>query len=188
MSDIKVVTAEDIDQDLAGEQYVFRTVPPYPIEISPTFEAALRAFDAGERPAARAATDWLHNCALVQYLTSRTRLYLGQGRIAGYYSLASAHVALSADNRQALGLPDRRYAPATLMTWIAKDPRASISGQTLLDDAYTRAVAAAELQASAVFALDAADEDTATMWIERYGFQHLDESKGGRRLWIALDV
>jgi hypothetical protein len=187
MSDIEAVTADQIDQDLAAEQYVFRTLPPYPIEISATFEGALRAFDAGERPAARDATHWLQHCALVQYLTSRTRLYLGQGRIAGYYSLASAHVVLSPDNREVLGLPDRRYVPATLMTWIAKDPRAGISGQALLDDAYTRAVAAAELQASTVLALDAYDDDTAAMWIERHGFQHLDESKGGRRLWIALD-
>jgi hypothetical protein len=188
MTDTKVVTAEQIDADLFGPDYVFLRLPPLALDVSAAFAEAIAAFDAGECEAARKATWWFQNCALVEYHTSRTYLYLGRGRIAGYYSLASTHVEIPKAERDTLGLAsERKNVPASLMTWIAKDRNAGISGEVLLVDALVRANEAAALQASAVFVLDAADEDTAKMWSERYGFRLLEKSKS-RRMWMPLSA
>jgi hypothetical protein len=71
--------------------------------LSRELRMALDAFDAGSSPAGIAATHWLKTQALDSSLTSRTRLLVGAGRIAGFYALASAHVTLSQSDRRRLG-------------------------------------------------------------------------------------
>lgn len=131
---------------------------------------ALDAFDAGERPAAVAAGSWLKTQALDSYETSRTRLLVAEHRVAGFYSLASAQVALSQRDRRRLGV-DPVQVPAALVAWIAKDVSADIDGKVLLLHADATARRAAALQATSVLVVDPFDDETAAMWRRRFGFR-----------------
>jgi len=145
----------------------------------------LEAFDAGERPAARAASTWLRTQAVAAFQTSRTRLLLCSGRVEGFYSLASAQVELNQRDRRRIDIAPVR-APASLVTWIAKDKRAEIDGKLLLLHAVATARRAAELQATSVLVVDPFDEETAIMWRERFGFRTSAEAKKPKRLWLPL--
>ncbi len=78
------------------------TLPPLGEEISDELKSAMESFDAGERPAARAATSWLRDQALSAYETSRTRVLVADGRVAGFYALASSHAVATARRASAL--------------------------------------------------------------------------------------
>jgi hypothetical protein len=132
--------------------------------------------------------NWLKDCALAEHHTSRTTLHLGHGRIAGFHSLASAHVELAEDERTAAGLrSERARVPATRLTWIAKDPSTPVSGRELFLHALATARRAATLQASAVLILDAHDDATAQMWLDRpLGLRPLARARDGKRLWVPL--
>jgi hypothetical protein len=76
--------------------------------------------------------------------------------------------------------------PAALITWIAKDRRATIDGKLMLLHAAATARRAAELQATSVLVVDPFDNETATMWRERYGFRPSAEVRKPKRLWLPL--
>lgn len=182
----QTTVAESIAATLADPQPSWVTLPPPGTEVPGELRTVLDAFDAGERPAAVAAGSWLKTQALDAHQTSRTRLLIAEHRVAGFYSLASAQVALSQRDRRRLGVNPVRV-PAALVTWIAKDARASVDGETLLLHAVAIARRAAVLQATAVLVVDPFDEETATMWRER-GFRRSAEPVEPKRLWLPLQA
>lgn len=164
------------------------TLPPSAVEIPTALRTAMEAFDAGDGPAARAASEWLKTRAIDAYETSRTRLLIAEHRVAGFYSLASAQVALRPQHRQALGLTQSIVSvPAALITWIAKDGRSEIDGVDLLRHATATARRAATLQAAVVLVVDPYDEETNQMWRERFGFRPSSEKGPLKRLWLPLN-
>ncbi|HTA33937.1 MAG TPA: hypothetical protein VK721_10975 [Solirubrobacteraceae bacterium] len=179
-------TAESVVTAFAGAKPSWITLPSKDEELPSELRLALADFDAGGRPAAKAAGDWLRTEAVAAHQTSRTRLLIASGRIAGFYSLASAQVELSQhDRRRAAVAPVR--VPAALITWIAKDRRTEIEGKLLLLHAVATARRAAELQATAVLVADPFDERTAAMWRKRYGFRPSAEPRKPKRLWLPLE-
>jgi hypothetical protein len=180
-------TAESIGAALADFQPSWITLPSRDEELPGELRLALDGFDAGERAAARAAGIWLRTEAVAAHQTSRTRLLVAGGHVAGFYSLASAQVELSQRDRKRVGVNPVRV-PATLVTWIAKNRRATIDGKLLLLHAVATARRAAELQATSVLVVDPFDEETAAMWRERFGFRPSAETRKPRRLWLPLQV
>jgi len=79
---------------LADSQPSWITLPSDGGDVPDELRAAMDVFEAGDRPAGRAAAEWLKNEAFASYQTSRTRLLVAEGGVAGFYSLASAHVVL----------------------------------------------------------------------------------------------
>ncbi len=144
-------------------------------------------FDAGPRPAAAAASSWLKTQSVASYQTSRTRLLVADHRILGFYSLASAQVALNQRDRRRLGVEPVRV-PAALVTWIAKDRTADIDGELLLLHAAAIARRAAALQATSLLVVDPFDNDTSVMWRERFGFRPSAEPTDPKRLWLPLQT
>jgi hypothetical protein len=181
----EITTEESIVAALADPEPSWITLPPTDVDVLSELRAVLDAFDAGGRPAAVAATSWLKTQALDSYQTSRTRLLVAEHGVAGFYSLASAQVALSQRDRRRLGVAPVRV-PAALVAWIAKDVRAGIGGETLLLHAAATARRAAALQATTVLVVDPFDEETAVMWRERFGFRPSAEPAERRRLWLPL--
>jgi len=177
-------TTQSIIAALADPQKTWITLPPA-AAVPPALRAALDAFDAGERPAAQAATHWLETEAVNAYGTSRTRLLIAEHRIAGFYSLASAQVELRQAHRRSLGITQNiSSVPAALVTWIAKDRQSGIDGDELLLHAAGTARRAAALQAATVLVVDAFDDATAAMWRSQFGYK---SSRDKRRLWLPLD-
>jgi hypothetical protein len=181
----QAATVGSIVAAVADSQPSWITLPSRDEELPSELLLALDDFDAGERAAAQAAGTWLQTQAVAAHRTSRTRLLIADGRVAGFYSLASAQVELSQrDRRRASFVPVR--VPAALITWIAKDRRAAIDGKLLLLHAAATARRAAELQATSVLVVDPFDEETAAMWCERYGFRPSAEARKPKRLWLPL--
>lgn len=178
-------TAESIASALADSQPSWITLPSRDEELPGELRLALVDFDAGERAAAKAAGNWLRTQGVAAHQTSRTRLLIADGRVAGFYSLASAQVELSQRDRRRIDVAPIRV-PAALITWIAKDKRAEIDGKLLLLHAAATARRAAELQATSVLVVDPFDEETAAMWRERYGFRASVEARMPKRLWLPL--
>jgi hypothetical protein len=183
----EAATAESVGTAFADSQPSWITLPSRNEELPGELRRALDEFDAGERAAARAAGTWLRTQAVAVHRTSRTRLLIAGGRVAGFYSLASAQVELSQRDRLRADVAPVRV-PAALITWIAKDRRAAVDGKLLLLHAAATARRAAELQATSVLVVDPFDEETAVMWRERYGFRHSAETRQPKRLWLTLQV
>lgn len=183
----ETTTAESIVAALADPQPSWVTLPPPHVEVPTQLRDALDAFDAGDRPAADAACRWLKDQALVVHQTARTRLLVAEDRVLGFYSLASAQVALSQRDRRRLGV-DPVQVPAALVAWIAKSASADIDGKTLLLHAAATARRAAILQATSVLVVDPFDEETAMMWRTRFGFRSSAEPAERKRLWLALQT
>lgn len=186
MSSSDLAIAEVIADALADEEPSWVTLPPTELEVSDAFALALEQFDAGSTPAGEAATEWLKRSALAEYQLSRTALYIANGAIAGYYSLASSTIELSQRERKKwLGFRTRRGSlPATLITWIAKDHRAEFDGSLLVMHAAAVARRAMLVQASVALVLDPFDDATTDLWITRHGFRRTSGKSG--RLWIPL--
>ena len=186
MTSIEVITIKAIDDALADPEPSWVTLPPVNIEISEAFQRALDEFDAGPKPAAIAATEWLQRCAITHHQLSRTALFIANGGIAGYYSLCNSTVEISRDHRKKkLALDTRRgILPASLVTWLAKDHRADVDGTLLIKHAAAVARKATFTQASVALVLDPFDPETAEMWKTRFGFRKSSGPSG--RLWIPL--
>jgi hypothetical protein len=182
-----VAATESIVAALSDSQPSWVTLPSADIEVPAELRGALDAFSAGNRPAAAAAAHWLKSRALTAYQTARTRLLVAEHRVAGFYSLASAQVALSQRDRRRLGV-EPVQVPAALVAWIAKDARADVDGKTLLLHAAATARRAATLQATSVLVVDPFDEETAVMWRGRFGFRPSAEPAERRRLWLPLQT
>lgn len=179
-------TTAAIDAALGGTMPVFVPLPGGDLPVSERFRGALDGFQTHDTPAGRAAAQWLRDCAIREHLTSRTTVVLARERVLGYYSLCSYSIELDPAARAAAGVrADRKRVPATLMTWIARDPEAEITGGDLLAHAVARARRAHRDQATAVLVLQAFDETTAEMWLARPYPLHAVPGRG-HRLWMAL--
>jgi hypothetical protein len=176
---------ESITAALVDTHPSWVTLPADGGDVPDELRAVLAVFDAGKRPAANAAADWLKSEALRSWQTARTRLLIADSRVAGFYSLASAHVVLSQRDRRRLGVTPPRV-PAALVAWIAKDARAKVDGKSLLLHAAATARRVDALQATAVLAVDPFDQQTAMMWRQRFGFRSSSEPADRRRLWLPL--
>jgi hypothetical protein len=170
---------------LADPAQTWLTLPAGSAQAPDELHALINNFDAGDRPAAIEAGNWLRTKALSSHATSRTWMLIADQRLAGFYSLASAQVELNQRDRGRLGVDPVRV-PAALVTWIAKDKRAAIDGKELLLHATAMARRAAELQATSVLVVDPYDEQTAAMWRRRFGFRSSSEARKPKRLWLPL--
>ncbi len=181
-------TAGSILTALEDSTPTWITLPRSAADVPTELRNAVDDFNAGERPAARAATDWLKSQALDRYETARTRLLVAERRVAGFYSLASAQVELRGQHRRELGLaPDLVTVPAALVAWIARDASSATEGVELLLHAAATARRAAALQASALLVVDPFDDETAQMWRERFGFRASSQKGDPKRLWLPLN-
>lgn len=163
------------------------TLPPSRVSIPSELWTAIEAFDAGDRPAAVAAARWLKTDAWRAFPTARTRVALTDGRVAGFYALASAHVSLSQRDRRGLSVSPVRV-PAALVAWIAKDIQAGVDGKELLLHAVAIARRVAALQATTVLVVDPFDSEAAMMWRQRFGFRPSAEVAISKRLWLPLSA
>jgi hypothetical protein len=112
---------------------------------------------------------------------------VADGRVAGFYALASSQVALRQRDRRRLAFDLAVVQiPAALVTWIARDKRAAVEGRTLLLHAVATARRASALQATAVLAVDPFDEETDEMWRKAFGFRPSSEPGTLKRLWLPL--
>jgi hypothetical protein len=173
-----------------GPGPVFLRWTPASAEEYPEFVREVAQFDAGKRDAGQQAARWLRERSLPAPAESVTRLLLDNGRLLGFYALASGATELTRSQRRALGAGDRRTQPATLLTQIARDVRAPAgTGGRLLQHSWAVARRAAGVIAATVLALDPYDTQTAEMWIKRWGFHDsAGPGPGGHehRLWIPL--
>jgi len=179
----------DVDEQrlrlLRGAEPSWLTLPRADEEIPSELAVAITAFDAGERSAARAAAEWLKQDARRHYDTARTRLLVADGRVLGFYALASAQVRLTGDDReQSFGGVDHSI-PAALIAWIAKAHEAGVDGGEILLHAAATARRAADQQATAVLVVDPYDDDTSEMWQQRFGFRS-SAGRNSKRLWLPL--
>lgn len=156
----------------------------------PELAAQVADFDAGDRDAALYAASWLRDRSLIVPAESVARLLLSDGRLLGFYALASGSAELTRSQRRELGGSDRRTQPATILTQIARAHSSpSGTGAQLLQHAWAVALRGATEIAATVLALDPYDSQTAEMWINRWGFhKSAGPGPGGHehRLWLPL--
>jgi hypothetical protein len=156
----------------------------------PELATEVAGFDAGEREAARQAANWLRERSLLEPAESVARLLLDNGRIHGFYALASGSAELTVSQRRELGGSDRRTQPATLLTQVARAANSPAgTGAQLLQHALAVARRGAAEIAATVLALDPHDADTMDMWITHYGFRESAGPAAGAnqpRLWVGL--
>jgi hypothetical protein len=164
---------------------------------SRAFEDVVRAvekFRSLDNRPGREATRWLQEEALANHPSTVSYVLMRDGRIEGYFALASGSVELKQSHRKALSAGQRshRLSPtqgASLVTWIARHGEATIDGQLLLKFALSIARRAAFLQGAVALVLDPFDEKLSKLWIEQYGFvRSQTRVRGGelRRLWLPL--
>jgi hypothetical protein len=148
-------------------------------------------FDAGQRDAAQQAVSWLRERSLLVPAESVARLLLDNGRLLGFYALASGSGELTVSQRRELGGGERRTQPATLLSQIARDIRAPAgTGGVLILHAVAVSRRGARQIAATMFTLDPYDSDTAEMWKRSYGFRDSAAPGPGAdelRLWIPLE-
>jgi uncharacterized lipoprotein YmbA len=80
----EATTAESIAAALSDRRPAWLTLPSKQEEVPDQLRLALDNFDAGERAAARAACTWLRTEAVAAHQTSRTRLLIADGLVAGF--------------------------------------------------------------------------------------------------------
>jgi hypothetical protein len=138
---------------------------------------AVQQFQAMDTEAGREATRWLKEDSLLNHGSTVTRIMLLEGRVEGFYALASAQVKLfSRDHktllkgslyREGLTMADagafrlKPTQPASLVAWIAKREGSEISGAEILWHAAKTALKIAEEQGNIALVLDPWDDITA---------------------------
>ncbi len=155
---------------------------------------AVQKFRSLDNPSGREATRWLKQEALANHPATVSYVLMGDGRIEGYFAVASTSVELKQSHRKALssGQRSHRLSPtqgASLIAWVARHEEAEIDGARLLKFALSIARRAAFLQGAVALVLDPFDEKLAKLWVERYGFERSQTRvRGGelRRLWLPL--
>jgi hypothetical protein len=180
-------TAGSIAAALTDPTPSWITLPRLVEEVPDSLLRAIAAFDAGDRPAGRAAAEWLRTKSVATHAISRTRLLIVDHRVGGFYSLASAQVALRSQHRREIGVTQHVVSlPAALVTWIAKDVRSHVDGVDLLRHAAATARKAALHQATALLVVDPFDEETDVLWRTRFGFRPSSEAGPLKRLWLPI--
>ena len=153
-------------------------------------EQAIIDFDAGPRPAAQAAAQWLRE----QGLSGESQPYLAvvDRSIAGFYALTVGQVVLSGGHRKKLGFTYSTQG-AVVVTWMAKSTHHDLDGGVLVSDAVGIALEIAEKASATVLALDPYDRPTSEMWKSRYAMRESrteltarDGEPALRRLYLPL--
>jgi hypothetical protein len=212
------VSTEKLQDDFLASQIIDRGeqwVRWYPRRAHehPEWRRAVQEFRSDEWEAGREATRWLHEDALLNHGSTVTRLMMIDGRVEGFYALASAQVTLYSRETKSLLLENLRREgltiddagvfrlkptqPASLVAWIAKRDGCDISGTEILWHAAKTALKIAEEQGNIALVLDPWDETTAeSIWRQPpYNFKQsaplkTDEKSDGdsrpRRLWHTL--
>jgi hypothetical protein len=149
---------------------------------------AVKKFRSLDNPPGREATRWLKEEALANHPATVSWVLMGDGRIEGYFAVASTSVELKQSHRKALssGQRDQRLTPtqgATLVAWLARHEEAELDGALLLKFALSVARRAAFWQGTVALALDPFDETLAKLWVERYEFMQSRTRVRGDRLW-----
>lgn len=162
---------------------------PENVERFPGILDAVAGFDAGDRPAGRAATEFLRGIDVQAVEETATTLFFLDGALVGYFSLANGSAELKTRDRKrfALGRPTQ---PAALVTWLAKSAHHTFDGLELVKAAAYQALRGAEFSAVTLLALDPFDQATAEMWQDRHGFvasqTKLPRNEELRRLVLPL--
>jgi hypothetical protein len=174
-----------------GPGPVFLRWTPAAAAEYPELVEEVAQFDAGQRDAAQQAVSWLRERSLLVPAESVARLLLDNGRLRGFYALASGSGELTVSQRRELGGGERRTQPATLLSQIARDIRAPAgTGGVLILHAVAVSRRGARQIAATMFTLDPYDSDTAEMWKRSYGFRDSAAPGPGAdelRLWIPLE-
>ncbi len=138
------------------------------------------------------ATRWLREDALLDHPSTITYVLLLDGRIEGYFAMASGSVTLTQRHRRSLRSGQRDYllSPtqgASLIAWLARHRDAETTGRTIFLYALSVALKVARIQGTPVAVLDPFDDETATLWEKRYGFRR-SQTPGGNdvRMWMPL--
>jgi hypothetical protein len=149
-------------------------------------EEAVAAFASIDTPAGEDAARWLRDDALHNDGSTRTRLLMNEGRVAGFFALCAAEVRLRADEVEVLGLPPGRHPlPAILLAWIARHRDGGVTGYELMRMAFGIARRVRTEIGAVAFVLDPRDVAVAGLWrAPPYGFR--PSSGGSRRLWLPL--
>jgi hypothetical protein len=152
----------------------------------------VEAFQSIDTPAGHAATRWLREEALPNHPSTVTYVLVSERRVEGYFALASSSVTLTQRHRRQLspGQQDYELAPtqgASLVAWLARHVDAEVPGKRIVHYAVAIALEVARLQGTPVVVADPYDEDSAELWMERYGFRR-SRTPGGAdvRLWAPL--
>jgi hypothetical protein len=160
-------------------------------ERHPEIHAAIGKFDAGDRPAARAAADWLQSAGL----SGESTPYLAisaEGQVLGFYAWTAGSVELSSAHRKKLGVRFPTQG-AILVTQLAKSVHHDFAGWRLLQDAIGIAQETSKKVGATVLALDPFDADTGAMWEVRFKMrrsrtevQTRGEGEPLKRLYLPL--
>ena len=150
-------------------------------------------FESLDYPAGREAAAWLKEEALASHPYTLTYLHALEGRVEGFFAIASSAVTLTQGDRQELesdheNHPLKPTQGASLVVWVAKHRDAGTPGDKILSYAASIALEVAQLQGTLAFVVDPFDDETKAMWKDRYGFRPSDTKvgKGQRRLWVPL--
>jgi hypothetical protein len=152
----------------------------------------IEAFQSIDKPAGDAATRWLKEDARHNHPSTVTYVLVSDHRVEGYFALASSSVTLTQRHRRQLapGQQDYELAPtqgASLIAWLAKHVDAEVAGERILHYAIFIALKVARMQGTPVLVVDPYDEESAELWMDRYGFRR-SQTPGGAdvRLWAPL--
>jgi hypothetical protein len=179
---------DDVRRQLARSDPTFVRWRPERAEQHPELVDAVAQFDAGGKPAAVAAAEWLRDRALLEPLESATRLCVVEMEVVGFYALANGAVVMRSNQRRQLGT-QYPTQPAVIVTWIAKSARHEFDGNLLVEHAIGAARQVARDSAATVLGLDPFDAETAEMWRSRYGFKNSASTGPGgdlRRMFLPL--
>ncbi|HSZ14153.1 MAG TPA: hypothetical protein VK790_08965 [Solirubrobacteraceae bacterium] len=155
-------------------------------------EQAIAAFESIDTDAGREAARWLREDALLDHPSTITYVLLHDGQIDGYFAIASGSVTLTQRHRKGLSPGQRDYllSPtqgASLIAWVARHRDSQTRGRGIVLYALFIALKVSRLQGTPVAVLDPFDDETAALWVERYGFRR-SRTPGGNdvRLWVPL--
>jgi hypothetical protein len=155
-------------------------------------EQAIAEFESIDTPGGEAAARWLREDALRDHPSTITYVLLAGKRIEGYFAIASGSVTLTQRHRKGLarGQNDYPLSPtqgASLIAWVARHRDGDTPGRSIVLYALSIALKVARLQGTPVAVLDPFDDETATLWVKRYGFRR-SRTPGGNdvRLWVPL--
>jgi hypothetical protein len=155
-------------------------------------EQAIAEFESIDTDAGREAARWLREDALRDHPSTITYVLLSGKQIDGYFAIASGSVTLTQRHRRGLtpGQHDYLLSPtqgASLIAWVARHRDGETRGRSIVLYALSVALRVARLQGTPVAVLDPFDDETATLWVKRYGFRR-SRTPGGNdvRLWVPL--
>jgi hypothetical protein len=155
-------------------------------------EQGIAEFESIDTAAGQEAARWLREDALLDNPSTITYVLLVEGRVDGYFAIASGSVTLTQRHRRGLRSGQRDYVllptqGASLIAWLARHRDAEKQGRSIFLYALYVALKVARLQGTPVAVLDPFDDEIATLWEERYGFRR-SQTPGGNdvRLWVPL--